>query len=56
MQESLDMLQSVHSRDRMTRATAAFMKEFSGSGLDKQFPQEADSVRDVLDAWIKVKK
>ena len=56
MKESLDMLQSINSRDRMTRATAAFMKEFAGSGLDKQFPQEADNVRDVLDAWITVKK
>ena len=55
MQESLEMLQSIHSRDRMTRATAAFIKEFAGSGLDKQFPQEADSVRDVLDAWIAAK-
>ena len=56
MKESLEMLQSINSRDRMTRATAAFIKEFAGSGLDKQFPQEADSVREVLDAWITVKK
>jgi 3-hydroxyisobutyrate dehydrogenase-like beta-hydroxyacid dehydrogenase len=56
MKESLEMLQSINSRDRMTRATAAVIKEFAASGLDKQFPQEADSVRDVLDAWIAVKK
>jgi 3-hydroxyisobutyrate dehydrogenase-like beta-hydroxyacid dehydrogenase len=55
MKESLEMLQSIDSRDRMTRATAAFIKEFASSGLDKQFPKEADSVREVLDAWIAAK-
>jgi 3-hydroxyisobutyrate dehydrogenase-like beta-hydroxyacid dehydrogenase len=56
MTQSLELLQSAHSYDRMTRATGTFMKDIVKSGLPQQFPEEADNVREVMEAWMTAHK
>lgn len=56
MRESMELLQSLNGRVRMTRAISGFMNEVVSSGLSQKFPREADSVREVLDVWIAAKK
>lgn len=55
LKESLDLLHAAGSRDRMTRAISGFMTEMARTDLPRRFPHEADSVQEIMDAWIESK-
>jgi len=52
MKECMELLHSMNSTDRMTKATIAMLRDMVKTGMPEKFPVEADSIHPVIDAVI----
>ena len=52
MKECMELLHSMGSTDRMTKATIAMLRDMVKTGMPQKFPVEADSIHPVIDAVI----
>ncbi len=52
MKECMELLQSMNSTDRMTKATIAMLRDMVKTGMPEKFPAEANSIHPVIDAVI----